>query len=181
MKTLARGSARRYARALLDVALEAGTADTLRAPLQQAATLLAGNAELAQALAHPGIPAAAKKRVLAAVWPGATELLRRLLEMLVERGRTELLPAIASEFAALHNQTRGVVAAELVTARPLPAAEREPLTRAVRELAGQEVEVSERVAPELIGGVVLKLGGRVYDGSVRTRLKALQRRLSGPA
>jgi F-type H+-transporting ATPase subunit delta len=176
------GAARRYARALLDVALQHGDAVALRRDLGETAALLAAQKELRTALEHPALPAEAKKKLVAAVWEGrASPLLLRLLNLLAERGRMGLLAAIEDSFRVLWNAHRGVVAAEVLSAVPLDAGQTEAVAAALREATGKDVELRARADPALLGGLVVKMAGRTYDGSVRGRLRSLRERLAGPA
>lgn len=175
--------ARRYARALLDVAgaRDADAVLALRDELRAFAPVLAGHPELSAALLHPGVGVERKQRLLAALAEraGATEPLRRLLDLLAARDRIALLPDVVEAYAGLANAARGVVSAEVVSAVPLPEEQKRALGAALRD-GGTAVELRERVEPLLVGGLLVRSGGRTYDGSVRTRLAALRRRLSGP-
>jgi F-type H+-transporting ATPase subunit delta len=179
VKGLSRAVARRYAHALVDVARPSRAAEELRRELQAAAALLDEHRELAGVLGHPAIPLDAKKRVAAGVWPKgkASELFRRLVELLVERDRIALLPAIEEAFTELWNAERGVMAAEALSARELEPPERTALARALGAATGLEVELRARVDPSLLGGLLVRMGGRTYDGTVRAQLRALRRAL----
>ena len=144
--------------------------------------VLAGHPELGAALLHPGVGAEQKQRLLAALAEraGATELLRRLLDLLAARDRIALLPDVVEAYAGLANAARGVVSAEVVSAVPLPEEQKRALGAALLGGRCTSVELRERVEPDLVGGLLVRSGGRTYDGSVRTRLAALRRRLSGP-
>ena len=180
MKARSPGAARRYARALLDVAVQQGDPGALRRELASTATLLAAHKELQTALAHPTLPAEAKKRLVEAVWGRrASVLLTRLLTLLAERGRLGLLPAIEQSFAALWNAQRGVLAAEAVSAVPLDESQKKAVAAALRQATGKDVELQARADPALLGGLVVNMAGRTYDGSVRGRLRALRERLVG--
>ena len=179
MKKVSLAAARRYARALLDVAQQ-GDPATVREELRAVRTLLEQNAELAGALAHPALPAAKKRGVLRAVLEQKLSApVLRLLELLVERRRIEMLGAIERAFAALHTAQRGVATAEAVSATPLGADERRALQAALERASGLRIELATREEPALLGGLLVRLGGRSYDGSVRGRLRALRARLGG--
>jgi F-type H+-transporting ATPase subunit delta len=181
MKASAQAAARRYARALVDVAVSAGVAERLRPELAEASALLTGSGELARALTHPTVPLEARRRLIAAVWErrGAAPLLVKLLALLAERGRIGLLPAIEQAFGELWNARRGVVGARAVTAAPLEEAQAEALAAVLKRARGKEVELSAATDPALVGGLMLTMDGRTYDGSVRGRLQALKQRLTG--
>jgi F-type H+-transporting ATPase subunit delta len=182
MKKGSLAAARRYARALLDVAQE-GEPAAVRDELRAARTLLEQHAGLAEALAHPALPAGKKLGLLRAVVKDElSPPVLRLLELLVERGRVGLLPAIESAYAVLFNAQRGVAQAEVVSAAPLGADERRALQAALERASGLGVELAMREDPALLGGLLVRLGGRSYDGSVRGRLRALRALLgAGPA
>jgi F-type H+-transporting ATPase subunit delta len=117
---------------------------------------------------------------VAAVWKkSGVELLRRLLTLLAERNRMELLPEIHRRFTELWNAHRGVVTAEAVAAQPLPAAEARRLADALQRATRREVDLRSSVDPDVLGGVLVRMEGRVYDGTVRARLRALRARLVG--
>src|SRR3954463_13169027 len=110
------GSARRYARAALDVATAKGDG-RLQEDLEALARAVSGNAELRTVMVHPAIPAEKKTAVVAALLGGggASDLLQRLVSLLLQRDRIELLPLIAQHYARLANVARGVVEAEAVS------------------------------------------------------------------
>jgi F-type H+-transporting ATPase subunit delta len=173
-------AARRYARALLEVAFQAADGDParLRRELDEAVQLLESQRELDDALGSPAVPLDAKRKVVEAVWREASPLLRRLLSLLVERGRTALLPAIAATYRQLWNAARGVLPAEATSAEPLSAEELGAVERAVGRAVGRDVELTAAVDPEVLGGLLVRVGGQVYDGTVRGRLRALRERLA---
>jgi len=176
-----RALARRYARALFDAAARQGpqTPLALRDELRAFAPLLAGHAELRHALQQPGLGAEPRRRVLAALAgrAGGSVLLRRLVELLASRDRVALLPDVALAYAEIANAARGVVSAEAVSAVALPEAQARALAAALGGPGGP-AELRCRVDPDLIGGLQVTVGGKTYDGTVRTHLRALRRRLA---
>ena len=180
MRRASQAAARRYARALLDVALEKGAADEVRRALEGAVALLEGNRELLAVLAHPAVAAERKKKIAAALWK-EKGLVARLLELLAERDRILLVPALAETYVSLLNAHRHVVAALAVSAAPFEEEQRGALTDAIGRATGMGVELETRVEPEVLGGVRVSMAGRVYDGTVRARLRALRERLVGGA
>jgi F-type H+-transporting ATPase subunit delta len=167
--------ARRYARALLDVVREVGDPAALRDELENAARLLRENAELRGALAHPAVGNERKQGLVKGVWSrGSSPLLVRLLLLLVERGRIEALDAVASEYQRMWNDQRGVASAELVSAVALDARQRDAVTSGLQAALRQEVEAATVVDPRILGGVLVRVGGVTYDGSVRTRIESLR-------
>jgi len=180
MRGPSRALARRYARALLEVVLEnKGDAQALRQELLGIADLLLGNPELARVLQHPAVAVVRKRKVLAALWKKVhpEPLLERLVDLLVGADRVTLLPGIAEAYAELWNEHRGVVAAEALSAVALTKAQRDTLAGALQKAAGRAVELTARAAPEVLGGLLVRMGGKTYDGTVRGRLQALRESL----
>jgi F-type H+-transporting ATPase subunit delta len=176
----ARTLARRYARALLELAVEGGSSpEALRSELEQVRDVTAGQVELADVLRRPTVSDEAKKKILRGVFgPAAlSPLAARLLEILAERGRLAILGDVVESFVDLWNARRGVTRAEAITAVELSAQQKQALTAALRSLAGLEVELQTRVDAALLGGVVVNMKGQTYDGSVQGRLRALRRTL----
>lgn len=170
-------AARRYARALFDVAAEAQRG-AVRDDLHQAATAFASHTELREALTNPAVRPDARARLAGAVFAGAAESAGRLLKLLAERGRMVLLPAIARAFAEQVAESAGVITAQATTAVALEAGQRDALTTAIRTATGHAVELETATDPSLLGGVRLTMQGRTYDGSVKSRLASLRRALS---
>jgi F-type H+-transporting ATPase subunit delta len=180
MTGTSRPLARRYARALLDVGGRQGREEALalRDELRGFAAIVSGHAELRRALVHPGLGADERRRVLSAVADraGSSELLRRLIDLLAVRDRLSLLTDVAEAYAEAANAAYGVVSAEVGSAVALA----EPQRRALAAALGEAVELRGRVEPELLGGLLVRVGGKTYDGTVRARLAALRRRLAAP-
>jgi F-type H+-transporting ATPase subunit delta len=169
--------AHRYARALLEVVVETkADGQAFRAELEEATRIFLGHPELARVLQNPAIGADVKKKVLAALWASVKPqgLTERLVDLLVARDRLPLLRGIAEAYAEIWNERRGFVAAEAVTALALSTSQEEALTEALRKGSGLAVDLLARVEPEVLGGLLVRLGGKTYDGTVRGRLGALR-------
>jgi F-type H+-transporting ATPase subunit delta len=142
---------------------------------------IAAHADLSALLGNPAVSAERKKKLVTAVASRAkaSDLLTRLLTLMGERDRLGLLPMVAAAYAKMWNAHRGVVAAEAVSAMPLDETQTRDVARALGAATGGEVDLSSRVDPRLLGGMLVKMEGRTYDGSVRARLIALRRTLAG--
>jgi F-type H+-transporting ATPase subunit delta len=173
----ARAIARRYARALLEVA--GPDALGIRDELRAFVSLVEGHPELRRVLVDPALGTEPRRRVLEALAEraGASPLVRRLLDLAASRDRLSLLPELCEAYAALANHANGVVSAEVVSAVPLAEPQRQCLAGAL----GGRVELRCREDPALVGGLLVRVDGTTYDGSVRTRLAALRRRLASPS
>jgi F-type H+-transporting ATPase subunit delta len=174
-----RGSAARYARALLDVAVEESMAERAEQDLAAFADLVAQHAELKRALTHPTVPAARKRALtgeiatrLATVGPVA-----KLLLMLADRDRLALLPDLLALYRDRLMEHQNVVQAEVTTAEPLPPDQAAHLRERLARATGRTVTLTARVDPSIIGGVVTRIGSVVYDGSVAAQLTKMRERL----
>jgi F-type H+-transporting ATPase subunit delta len=176
-----RAVARRYARALWDVALGEGDPASTREGLIEARGLIEGHPELLAALTRRGLSGERKAALVSAVAgrTGLPPLVRHLLDLLAARDRVGLLGAIEEGFVERWNAHRGVMAAAAVSARPLSPEQRAAVAEAVGRAVGGRIELSAAVDPSLVGGVMLRMGGRTFDGTVRGRLRALRERLAG--
>ena len=170
------GLARRYARALFELAREAGTAGEIGAELRSAVAMIEGNAELKTVLHHRALRGEKKRSLVAAIWKEG--LVARLLALLAERGRLERLPSVAEHFERAWNESRGVASGEAASATPLSEEQRTAIAAALGRSLGRAVELVPRLDPSLLGGVRVTIAGRSYDGSVRARLQALRERLA---
>ena len=175
----ARTVARRYASALFDVTDKSGVVDRADRDLQALLGLLADHSELARVFESPAIPASRKRAIVEALFPliGPAGEVQRLVLMLADRDRLMLLPEIAAGFTERLNQMRRVVSAEVVTASPLPEAQRTALATALGRAADSQVTLTEKVDPAIIGGIVARVGSVVFDASVTRQIERLKQRL----
>jgi F-type H+-transporting ATPase subunit delta len=174
-----RGAARRYAHALFDV-VPADRADRVAADLQAFAAIVAGHDELRRVLETPTVPPQRKRVLVEALVDaggGVADEVRRLLGLLADRDRLALVPAVAEVFATRVMESQRVVAAEVVTAAPLGVDARSQIAGALGRVTGREIRMEERVDPEIVGGLVARVGSIVFDGSVTRHLQRLRARL----
>ncbi len=171
-------AARRYA----DAAFELGRADrTLDAWARDLASLNDALAipEVELVVKHPAIAFAKKQEVLRqVVGSDVSKQALNLVLLMIRRGRPKQVPAMVERFDELLRRERGIVLAEVRTALPLDDAEREAISERLATLTGATVEISEIVDPTLIGGIAVRIGDRLYDASVRSRLERLRARLT---
>jgi F-type H+-transporting ATPase subunit delta len=168
--------ARRYARAILELGTAHGNLDQLGAELRSLAHAMKESAELVSSLTNPAIRRADRRRVIDAVLQrvGASQHTKNLIYILLDGERLASLPSISREVDAMIEARSGRISAEVTSARPLDAAALGQITAALEKLSGKQVSVTRREDPDLLGGVVAKLGDTVYDGSLRTQLRNLR-------
>lgn len=175
------GVAKRYAQAAFAVAKEHQQLTHWELRLRDL-LLVADDAELQEFLENPAIPLAAKAQVIERLFPEeADRYLRNLLLLLLERGRWHQLRDVVEAFQQLLREERGVLDVYLETAVPLEELERERVRQELEARLGRPVQLRTAVDPELLGGVVLRIGDEVFDASVRTQLSGLRRQLIGAA
>jgi F-type H+-transporting ATPase subunit delta len=169
---------RQYARALFALALERKLVDRLCGDLETARERIDQQPEVHEFLYHPEIPVARKREVLSRMLPDtlAPEAVS-FLGMLLEHRLLRLLPDISRQFLALRNERFGVLKAEVEAARPLSRELRAELDDLLTRATGRGVVIQERVNPELIAGVRVRIGDRIVDASLAGRLEQMRSRL----
>ncbi|TAM65881.1 MAG: F0F1 ATP synthase subunit delta [Chloroflexota bacterium] len=175
---MATAGARRYARAVFELARETGEIDAWAARLVAVRELFA-HPEVSAVLANPSI--AENRRLAAVAGMGSAELDRaglNLAALLVESGRIGDMDGLELEFQRLADEAAGRIRATATTAVALDPADVDRLIADLSARLGREVTLEVRVDPSIIGGLVLQVGDRVMDASVATRLQQLRRRLT---
>lgn len=176
---MARASAaKRYAQAAFAIARERGQVDLWGLELWVAEEALQ-NEELRALLEQAAIPMSRKARIIADVLKGVNSLVQNLVCLLVSRRRLSLISGIRQEYTRLVDVYHGRERVQVVSAVPLDTDEQERVTRLLREMVGREVVLESRVDPETLGGLVIQVGDKLIDGSVRGRLEGLKESLAG--
>jgi F-type H+-transporting ATPase subunit delta len=171
---LARGTARRYAEAAFEIAERDDSIEAWLAALEIAEERLSVH-EVMRFLSNPSLAAASRIEVLGRIVGddvGAPQ--RNLLALMVRRGRFEQLPAIIREFRRLYRLREGIVEATVTSAVDLDVAEVEALRSRLEAMTDKHIELSQAVDPELLGGLQVRVGDELIDGSVRGRLERLR-------
>ena len=175
-----RTAATRYARALIDVAVkEHADLAQIESELAGFSTLVRSNPNLEQALLNPAVPAPRKRAAVAELTAHAkvVTILSKLLMLLAERDRLVLLPDLLVAYRERLQAIQNVVQAEVTTAMPIPPERAKEIERSLATATGRTVNLSTRVDPSIVGGVVTRIGSTVYDGSVTNHLRRMRQRL----
>ncbi|MBX3159268.1 MAG: ATP synthase F1 subunit delta [Deltaproteobacteria bacterium] len=172
--------ARRYARAIFEIGTAKGNLDKIGTDLRTLGAAMKLSEELVGVLTNPAIRRADRRKIVDALLArvSAAPETRSTVYLLLDGERLASLPAIAREVDAMIEARAGRVTAEITSARPLDAAQLTQITAALEKLSGKKIVVEKKEDPELLGGVVAKLGDVVYDGSLRTQLRALRDELT---
>lgn len=174
-----RASARRYARALFDVVSRSGDPEAALAELQSFVAVLNAYPDLRQALMSPGVPHGAKLNVtkeLLKLQP-LSKVVDRLVLLVVENDDVNEFDMIVQAFEQRVMDLIRVVRADVTTAAPLSAAQADALAAALAGTVGRRVVLATRVDPSILGGLVARIGSRVYDGSIARHLARVRERL----
>ncbi len=166
-----------YAEALFVLATKSGRLEEYGRFLQATAEALAASPETQTVLASPKVTKAFKGELIgkAVIGVGAPREVALYLKAVVKRGRQSLFGDIASAYADLVDQKLNWVRATVTTARTADAGLREAITASIAKTVGKEVVATYGVTPELLGGVMVRVGEKIYDGSVRRKLVRLKR------
>ena len=173
--------ARRYARALLGTAEEQGgdAIEKVEADVLGLAEMWVTSTDLRNLMQHPSVPREKKKETFAKLLAGrVSDVTIRFVGLLVEKKRLFLIEDIAQEFSKAADEARGIARARVRTFMPLGDAQREKLrARLARFTNRKTIELEESVDPALLGGIVVRIGDQVLDGSVEGQLRKLRERL----
>ena len=169
----------RYARALLSAIPDRETARKVDDFLYALGGEMTVSAEFRELLLDPAVPRDDRVRLLTTL-SGRFEMpgeVSRFLETVVDNRRVAVLPQIAEMFRALREEAAGIVPATMTTARPLSDELQEKARSALESMTGKEVKLTCDVEPGLLGGAVTRIGSTIYDGSLRTQLAVLRRKM----
>ncbi len=175
-----RASANRYAKALFDVALEekADLAQVDR-DLQAVADMLASSPALALNLRRGSVTDAQRQSLMEAIAKAMSlsTQVAKLIVVLGKRGKIDLVPDLTAAFRERVLAHQNIVRAEVTSAAPLSPEKTKALEESLSKVTGKKVEISVSVDPDLLGGVVARIGSTVYDGSVKTQLTRMRQEL----
>jgi F-type H+-transporting ATPase subunit delta len=167
-----------YARSLFEVAREHGTLDVLREQLSQFADALNDSRELAVFFFSPYFSTQEKEDALTRVLDGADESFLNFLRLLIENHRMPVVFRIRQQFDRLWEAENKMLPVDITSAIELDAATTESLGRRIGERAGRKVKLSAHVDPDILGGIVLRVGNSILDASIRNRLEQLRRHVA---
>ena len=166
----------RYAQALFELAKAQGDAAVVEADLKSLKAMRTDSADLRTLIASPAFDADEKGKGLAAVAEAAgfAATTKKFLGLVAANRRANALPGMIAAFEKLAAEDRGSVSAEVVTAMPLTDAQTKALAAALRTALGKDPEIETRVDPGILGGLKVRVGSRLYDASLKSRLDSLK-------
>ena len=166
----------RYAKALFELASETGVLRAVEADMKSLASALSDSADLKRLLNSPAFSAADKAKGLKAIGVKARldTITTKFLGLMAANGRSADLRSIMNAFQTLAAKARGAVTAEVVSAAPLTADQAKGIAAALRTALGKDPEVTTRVDPALLGGLKVRVGSRLFDASLKSKLDSLK-------
>jgi len=175
------GVAERYAAALFDIADERRVLDEVASDLRELRAMLAGSADFTRLVRSPILTRGEQGKAISAVaaHAGFSPLVRDFLAVVAKNRRLFAVPAMIEAYLAKLAERRGEVTAEVIAAQPLSEAQLALLSDQLRRSVGRRVSVEPRVDPRLIGGMIIKIGSRMVDGSIKSKLQRLQLAMKG--
>ncbi len=175
--------ARRYSQAIFRMALENKDINRWQSDLRKVASLMKDRA-LFSLIAHPTITVDEKSKTLSQRLGEVNPLAIKLVLLLAAKGRLALIDDISEEYQAMVDNYRGIEGteiAEVTTAIPLDDEYQLKLAQRVTEIIGKPVVLKPKVDPSIIGGIIIRVGDKLIDGSIRSKLAALRKDLGGVA
>ena len=171
---------KRYAGALLALADEKGQVDDVAKDLAAFADLIHGSAPLKATISNPLVKRDQIASALDALITkaGSGQLTKNFVGLVAKNGRAKDLPAMASAFAAELAARRGELMAEVTTARALSKAQEKSLQEVLAKEMGSKVQIDQRVDPSILGGLIVRVGSKMVDSSLKTKLQKLKLSLS---
>ncbi|TWT15795.1 F0F1 ATP synthase subunit delta [Reyranella sp. CPCC 100927] len=171
----------RYASALFELADGQKQLDAVAGDLTTLRRMIDESGDLRRLISSPVIGRDAQGKAMSALLEavGASSLVRRFVGVACQNGRLRDLPGMITAFLAELARRRGETAADVVSATPLSEAQMQALSETLRRLVGNKVSVNARVDADLLGGLVVKVGSRMFDSSIRTKLQRLQLAMKG--
>jgi F-type H+-transporting ATPase subunit delta len=167
--------ARVYARSLFELAREQGKLDVVRDQLVAVAEAIALSRELQTFFFSPYFSTEEKKDALHRVLSGTEPILMNFLELLIEKHRMPVIFRIRARYERLWEEENRLLPVEVTSAIELDAATTEHIGKAIGERTGRRIELAARVDPDIIGGIVVRVGNSILDASIRSRLEKLRR------
>jgi F-type H+-transporting ATPase subunit delta len=172
--------AKRYAVALFQIAKEQNLLDTFEEELRAIKEVFSNNDDLQVFLQHPKVTAEAKKKLIGEAFENTSIQVRNTLLLMADRHRTDVIAQMAVDFIELINEERSVADALVYTVRPLTDSELDAVSAAFAAKVGKKtLRIENIVDRSVLGGIKLRIGNRIFDGSVSGKLERLERELLG--
>ncbi|MCA1032101.1 F0F1 ATP synthase subunit delta [Bacillus timonensis] len=169
---------KRYAIALFQIAKEQNTLEQFETELRTVKQVFSGNRELQAMLSNPKLTNEAKKTMINEAFTSLSPMVLNTLSLLIDRHREDIIDEVAEEFITIANDERGIADAKVYSTRPLSEDEKKSLSAVFAQKVGKSsLRIENIIDKNLIGGLKLRIGNRIFDGSVSGKLERLEREL----
>lgn len=173
------GVEKRYAKALFEAAEQASKLDEVEKDLQLFIETIHSSKEVEAFIYHPQIDGNAKKEVIDSTFSDKLSLIsKNFLFLLVDSNRLEILDGVQKQYIKLANDSRGIVQVEAISVAPLNEEEQTNISELFAEKLGKKIQLKNTVDSSLLGGIVLRVGDKVFDGSISKKLQVMKRNLT---
>lgn len=166
-----------YARALFEAARDAGSLEATGADLASFIGAMRGSKELTAVLYNPKIDSLTKKKIVASLTEGADRIFSSGINLMIDKRHSELIMDLHDQFQQLLRREKHLVEVEITSAVALPEETRAKIRQRIEDSTGKQVEIRENVDESIIGGLVLRFGDLIVDGSLKAKLNQLRARL----
>lgn len=167
--------ARRYAKALLELANEKGAIEDVRRDMKLLLQILSQHPELQVMLKSPVITSDKKKKVMSEIGKRLNPITSALIRLLIHHRRESNVEEIANSYLDQYRVFKGIHHVTVTSARPLSESLRESLTNKIKSFVGGSIEIEEVISPEIIGGLIIRINDKEYNSSVRHHLIELKK------
>ena len=172
--------ASRYAKSLIDLSIEHNNLDAVKQDMDGIVAVIKSNTELQAVLNNPIVKTDKKLGILEALFANKVKAeILGFFQIMVKKGRAELVYATAIEFIREYNEVKGIVKAEVVSASPLSEANLQAIKQTIAEQIKAEIILTNKVDSSLIGGFIVRVGDRQIDTSIQGKLNNLERHFAG--
>jgi len=171
--------AKRYAKAMFEIAREKGTVSEIEPQLRGIAEALERDADIRKFLAFPNIGSQQKVEIFRQALGGkVSDEVLQLIALLIKRGRQDDIPGVYEAYTRIAGEATGEARAVVYTALPLGEAELAAIAERFGKIAGKTIRAEQEVEPSLLGGIQVRIGDRLYDGSLSGKLARLEKALN---
>ena len=170
----------KYARALVDVAIELQQEDQVEGELLAFSELLNSHQELMETLTNPAIPLSAKRKIVQELAKSVpvTQIVVNFILVLMQHARTHQFQQAAEAYQSVLDERRGILRGDVFSCLEVKKGVQERLQKAASNLTGKDVKINYHLDDSLIGGLKLQIGSTIYDGSIHAQLEEIRRRLT---
>ncbi|SEC32736.1 F0F1 ATP synthase subunit delta [Paenibacillus sp. GP183] len=170
--------AKRYAKALFEVAKQQSIISQVEEELKSVADAIIGNVDLQKFLNHPGVDNKVKKDLLKQIFDGKiSEPVWNMLQVLIDKGREDIVPALVHDYVKIANEAQGLANATVYSAFALSKNQIADIAAHFKKITGKTLRVETAIDPKLLGGIQVRIGDRLYDGSISGKLSRLAKSL----